>query len=142
MTHSTGYFINSRTHDVRRIYEHATAVVADPQSFGVELSEVEGLQPRKDRFEILARVMRVGWIRVRRRKDDMSVEFSCSWTEAILAVAVNADLIGFGPMTFVVFRHIETRESIQTYARDVLEAVEDQRIADLLEQKIRRGVEK
>lgn len=142
MTHSTGFFINAKTHDVRQIYEHATAVVSDPESFGLELSEIEGLHPRKDRFEVLARVMKAGWIRIRRRRSDMSVEFSCTWVQALLAVAVNADLIGFGPLTFVVFRHIESRETMHTYASDVIEAVEDQRIADLLEQKIRRGVEK
>lgn len=142
MTLSTGFFINAKTHDVMKIHEHATAVVADPERFGLKATDIEGLHPRRDRFEVLAKVMKAGWIRVRRRKDDMSIEFTCTWVEAILAVAVNADHIFFGPMTFLIYRQIETGESIHTYASDVVEAVEERRIVEFVEEKIEQGVEK
>lgn len=142
MSHSTGFFISAKTHEVKRIHEHATAVVEDPESFGLEPFAIKGLQPRKDRFEILSRVMKVGWIRIRRRRSDMSVEFSCSWIEAILAVAVNAELIGFGPMTFLICRHIETGESRHTYACDVVEALEEKKIAEFLKSRSREGEKK
>lgn len=142
MTHSTGFFISAKTHEVKRIHEHATAVVSDPESFGLDPSDIEGLHPRRDRYEILSMTMRAGWIRIRRRKDDMSIEFSCSWVEAIVAVAVNADLIGFGPLTFLVFRNIDTRDSIRTHACNVIEAVEEQRIAEFVKSRSSEGVEK
>ncbi|MCA9439949.1 MAG: hypothetical protein KC964_04020 [Candidatus Omnitrophica bacterium] len=137
MTHSTGFFVNAKTHELRQIYEHASAVVADPVNFGLKPSEINGLHPRTDRFEILSKVMDSGWMRIRRRKFDMSSEFSCSWIEAIVAVAANADQIGYGPMTFLVFRNIETGETMHTYACNVIQAFEEKRIPELLEKKIR-----
>lgn len=141
MSHSTGFFISAITHEVRQIHEHATAVVSDPESFGVEPSDIAGLHPKRDRYEILSMTMRAGWIRIRRRKDDMSIEFSCTWVEAIFAVAVNANLIGYGPMTFLVLRHIESGESMHTYASNVIEAVEKRKLKEFLEQIMERGVE-
>ena len=137
MTHSTGFFVNAKTHELRQIYEHASAVFADPESYGLQQSDIDGLHPRKDRFEILSKVLEKGWMRIRRRKFDMSIEFSCAWIEAIVAVYGNWEGIGFGEMTFLSFRHVETGESMHTYAINIIQAVEEQKVKELLDHTIR-----
>lgn len=123
MPHSTGWFVNAKTHELRQIHEHATAVVTDPESYGFLKSETEGLQPRRDRAAILKKAMELGWIRVRRRKSDASIEFSCTWIEAMVAVGANLEGLGCGPLTLLIFRHIETGEEEFIYANDLGQAL-------------------
>jgi len=138
MTHSVAYFVHSKTHQIVNVHEHSYAVKSSPERFGILHSELEGACPQRDRILILTKALELGWIRVRRRRDDFtSVEFSCTWIEAFFAIGANLEPLGFGPLNSLLFRNITTGKSVSLFASEIETAMNEKRIQAFLDSKIK-----
>lgn len=88
----TGWFIEVKTGAEIPVDDHAVAASQEPVRFGLSPAEVSGLNPRspRQRIEILRRVLRNGFVRVREHRGRVVFEFDWPETEAVFAAILSS----------------------------------------------------
>lgn len=134
MSNSTGYFLNATSRLVLKVFDHSLDATNRPSDLGFLEDDFAGLNPLRDRVAIIQRILNQGWIRVRTRNhgSEASLEFAVEWIPAIEAAFDCATELGFGPTTYLTFRHIHTGESIGIHLNQLSEAFAEGSVEDLL----------
>lgn len=68
-----GFWLNARTGEEVEVSEHLTAVLSNPEQFGLHLQDAPSRDP-ESRRKILTDVIRNGWIRVRTYRNQYTFE--------------------------------------------------------------------
>jgi hypothetical protein len=142
-----GWFISLLTGEAIPIDEHAHFVKMNPKKFGFKPDDLKDLLPGNpnDRIEILKRVMRKGFARVRAHGNRVVVEFDWPNLEDALAYIVQFLSDNFGKYTAVelhdIYRHKQYHEKLETLMNpdELLRTVgigESKKLADLLKRLI------
>ena len=90
MPRGEGYFIEIKTGEVIPIYEHLADVQSRPKRYGLTSEEIKpsrpGMPREEVRCEVLRRVFRNGFIRVRTDGDGTVFEFDSAGARAIRVI--------------------------------------------------------
>lgn len=130
---SYGFFVHSVSHQVVRIHDHSIDASSDPGRLRFPSNSFEGIDPVSSRVQILETVLSAGWIRVRIRGTEATVEHSWDWLGVIDAIVETSEELGLGPMTWLVIRHVGNRQEIGIQVSELLEVVRENRIEELIE---------
>lgn len=129
---SYGYFVNATTHQVILIRDHAKDACANPNQLGLDDLDFEDVDPVQQRIEVLRRVLSNGWLRVRHRGAEASVEHIADWIDVLEAIAETTHEVRLGEWTYLVFRNVDTRQELCLYVRDLLIAIRGNEIEELI----------
>ena len=132
---SYGYFVDSKTYRVVKIHEHATSVRENPALFSVDPSAVAHLSPERDRRKLLDLVFARGWIRVRHRSSEVSVEFTCPWECALESVIKAHEGLGLSNLSFMKMTHLEEMTTLLTHLFIIQEHIAAGTLDELLQRK-------
>lgn len=130
---SYGYFVNATTHQVIQVHDHSKHALANPEELGFRSDSFDGMDAVRSRIPILEAVLSAGWIRVRSRGAEASVEHCWEWQAVIDAIVENSHELGCGTMTWLVIRHIGTRQEFGIYVSELLEVVRENRVEEFIE---------
>ncbi len=107
-----GWWLNISTGKSFYVDEHASAVAANPKQYGIQPSEVEGLNPMvaQDRDKIRDLAVKKGWARIRAHGNRVVVEFYYdNLTDAVFAAMHFLGEQAFGELTVVEIHDLKRR---------------------------------
>lgn len=125
-----GFWLHSRSERWESVYEHLSAVMDDPQSYGfsdIAVRQKRGETAEDHRERVLIAMMKKGWIRVRSHRGYTVFEY---WklnrrvADAIFLFIV--DVLGAGPAATYQMNEVSTDRGFTVNAADFYEQVETQ----------------
>ena len=110
MASTTGWFIDLKSGEIIRIFEHIRAIRQDPTRYRTTTEELAG----KDRAEGIRLVLKQGFIRVRHSGSEVHFEFDYERAIVLAAIKRFVRSIGnFGPLTKLVIKDLNKKEQLE-----------------------------
>ena len=107
MASTTGWFIDLKSGEIIRIFEHIRAIRRDPERYRTTAEELAG----KGRAEGIRLVLKQGFVRVRHIGSEVHFEFDYERGTAFAAIENFARGVGdFGPLTWLVIKDHNKKE--------------------------------
>ena len=133
MSNSHSYLLHVLTGEIISIREHGKGEVEFPERCGLPRETATGLSPVRDRIEILEAVLSKGWIRLRHREREVSVEFITEWEATLETLAISVDEIGLGDHCWINLFQLATGECLGVYVHELKRHFTEGMNDDLLE---------
>ena len=116
MASTTGWFIDLKSGEIIRIFEHIRAIRQDPTRYRTTADELAG----KSRGEGIHLVLKKGFVRVRHTGPEVHLEFDHEHSSAFASIKSFLRSIGnFGPLTLLVIKDHNKKQSLRCNLEDL-----------------------